>query len=104
MIEPIRDILYSSLHSEQLSSNKRWTSTLRRQLQTAEVELVAPLGKTEVTLGMHDDENRRHHPDRRLTTKSPSTFRASGAGCHLRGGKNGQYALKIDRFLPPDEL
>ncbi len=46
MIEPIRDVLYSSLHSEQVSTDKRWTAMLRQQLQSAKVELVAPLGST----------------------------------------------------------
>lgn len=51
MIEPIRDVLYSTMHSEQAGSDKRWTSLLRRQLLTAEVELVAPLGGSALTLG-----------------------------------------------------
>ena len=51
MIEPIRDVLYSTMHSEQAGSDKRWTSMLRKQLQTAEVELVAPLGSTDMPLG-----------------------------------------------------
>jgi len=51
MVEPIRDVLYSTMHSEQASSDKRWTGTLTRQLQTAEVELVATLGNTSVTFG-----------------------------------------------------
>jgi flagellar motor switch protein FliM len=35
MMEPIRDMLSSSMHSEQLSSDKHWTTTLTRQLQGA---------------------------------------------------------------------
>ncbi len=51
MIEPIRDVLYSTMHSEQAGSDQRWTGMLRRQLLTAEVELVAPLGSTDLALG-----------------------------------------------------
>jgi flagellar motor switch protein FliM len=51
MVEPIRDMLNSSMHSEQTGSDNRWTSMLTRQLQTAEVELVATLGTTSITFG-----------------------------------------------------
>ena len=50
MWEPSRDILYSTMSSEQLSSDRRWIGTLRRQLQSAEVEMVVSLGKGDVTL------------------------------------------------------
>lgn len=33
MVEPIRDLLYSTMQSDQLSTDKRWVGTLRRQLQ-----------------------------------------------------------------------
>src|SRR5574343_530366 len=67
MLEPIRDLLYSTMQSDQLSSDKRWIITLRKQLQGAEVDNV-PL--MECTYGQ----------------------------------VNGQYALKVDRFIatPPE--
>ncbi len=33
MIEPIRDLLYSTMQSDQLSTDKRWIIMLRKQLQ-----------------------------------------------------------------------
>jgi flagellar motor switch protein FliM len=51
MLEPIRDLLYSTMQSDQLSSDKRWIGTLRKQLQGAEVEIVAQLGVGKITLG-----------------------------------------------------
>jgi flagellar motor switch protein FliM len=51
MVEPIRDLLHSTMHSEQASSDNRWTGMLTRQLQTAEVELVATLGSATITFG-----------------------------------------------------
>ncbi len=50
MVEPIRDVLYSTMHSEQAASDKRWTNLLTQQLQQAEVEIVATLGDAQVTL------------------------------------------------------
>ena len=51
MIEPIRDLLYSSMQGERLEVDERWTRLLTKQIQVAEVNLVANLGETPVTLG-----------------------------------------------------
>src|SRR6185312_16406000 len=51
MIEPIRDVLTSSLQGETLEVDKRWIRLMRQQIQTAEVELVADLGTAKSTLG-----------------------------------------------------
>jgi flagellar motor switch protein FliM len=50
MLEPIRDLLYSTMQSDQLSTDKRWIGTLRKQLQSAEVEVVAQLGSGKISL------------------------------------------------------
>ncbi|MGZ9006038.1 MAG: flagellar motor switch protein FliM, partial [Burkholderiales bacterium] len=50
MIEPIRDALYSSLQGEQMDTDKRWVKLLSRQVQSADVELVANLGNAELTV------------------------------------------------------
>lgn len=49
MIEPIRDLLYSSLQGDHMEVDKRWVRLLSKQIQTAEVELIANLGHTKVT-------------------------------------------------------
>jgi flagellar motor switch protein FliM len=51
MVEPIRDLLYSSMQSDQLSTDQRWIVMLRKQLKDAEVEIAAQLASTTVTLG-----------------------------------------------------
>ncbi len=50
MIEPIRDLLYSAMQSDQLSTDRRWVVMLRRQLKDAEVDLSASLTQKTVTL------------------------------------------------------
>lgn len=50
MIEPIRDLLYSTMQSDQLSTDQRWIVMLRNQLKNAEVEIAAQLATTTVTL------------------------------------------------------
>ncbi|KYC29306.1 flagellar motor switching and energizing component [Sterolibacterium denitrificans] len=103
MIEPLRGVLYSSLHSEQLSADKRWTTMLRRQLQTAEVELVAPLGSTRISLGdimklqVGDIIPIEIGEKLNVTAHDVPVFSAS------YGVKNDQYALKLDKFLAQEE-
>ena len=50
MIEPIRELLYSALQSDQASYDSRWAHLLQRQLKDAEVEIVVPFGDAEVRL------------------------------------------------------
>lgn len=103
MVEPIRDVLYSTMHSEQAGADKRWTSTLARQLQLAEVELVVPLAACEIMLDkvaelkvgdvipIHIDENIQAEVDG-----------IPVMDCRY-GIRNGQYALRLERFLAQDD-
>ena len=50
MIEPIRDVLYSALQGDQMNGDNRWVKLMSRQVQAAEVEIVATLGNSSVTL------------------------------------------------------
>src|SRR5574343_251781 len=104
MLEPIRDLLYSTMQSDQLSSDKRWIVTLRKQLQGAEVEIVAQLGSGKITLGQIlklnvGDVIPLHIPEKieALVDNVPLME------CTY-GQVNGQYALKVDRFIatPPE--
>jgi flagellar motor switch protein FliM len=99
MLEPIRDLLYSTMQSDQLSSDKRWIGTLRKQLQGAEVEIVAHLGTGNITLGQilklkAGDIIPFHIPERieALVDNVPLME------CSY-GQQNGQYALKVERFI-----
>lgn len=51
MIEPIRDLLYSSLQADRTEIDQRWISQLRAQVLNADVELVARLAETTLKLG-----------------------------------------------------
>jgi flagellar motor switch protein FliM len=103
MIEPIRDVLYSTMHSEQAGSDLRWTSMLRRQLLTAEVELVAPLGATNISLG--EVAKLKVGDIVPLDIGEVVGVKVDGVplmDCRY-GINNGQYALKVERFLAQDE-
>lgn len=51
MLEPIRELLYSSVQGEHVEMDQRWTRTLVKQMQSADVEVTAILGHANVTLG-----------------------------------------------------
>ncbi len=103
MIEPIRDLLYSTMHSEQAGSDKRWIGTLRRQLLAAEVELVAPLGGTQITLG--EVAALKVGDIVPINIEDIVNVRVDGIplmNCRY-GVNSGQYALKVDQFVAQEE-
>ena len=42
-LEPIRDVLYSTIQGDSVEPDRRWVNLLKQQIQSAEVELVAEL-------------------------------------------------------------
>ena len=104
MMEPIRDLLYSTMQSDQLSTDKRWIGTLRKQLQGAEVEIVALLGTANVTLG----QILKLRAGDVIPLNIPERIHATVDNVPLMecsyGQQSGQYALKVERFIstPPE--
>ncbi len=99
MLEPIRDLLYSTMQSDQLSTDKRWIGTLRKQLQGAEVEIVANLGTGQVSLR---DILKLKVGDV-IPITIPPLIEATVDHTQLMecsyGQQNGQYALRVERFI-----
>jgi len=50
-LEPIRDTLYSSVQGDGHEPDRRWVRQLTQQVQAADIELVAELARTPVTIG-----------------------------------------------------
>lgn len=103
MMEPIRDTLYDAPDGAPTSSDKHWASMLARQLQTAEVELTATLGTTNITLGgilkMQIGDV--------IPLIIEEKVQAAIGGIPIiearYGIQNGQLALKVERFLAEEE-
>jgi flagellar motor switch protein FliM len=99
MIEPIKDILTSSLQAENLEVDKRWIRMMRQQIQLAEVEIVADLGTAEVSL--------RDIVDMKvgdiIPLDIPKTIEAKVDGVPVMecayGKFNGQYTLRVEKLL-----
>ena len=49
MIQPIRELLFSTMQGDHLSEDKNWNSLMARQIKSAEIELVAILGQANLT-------------------------------------------------------
>jgi flagellar motor switch protein FliM len=50
-LEPIRDILYSTVQGDAHEPDRRWVRMLTQQVQSADVELTAELARTTLTVG-----------------------------------------------------
>lgn len=103
MLEPIRDLMYSTVQGDQLTQDRRWTRLLSRQLQTADVTLNCTLGTADLTL--RDIVDMRVGDVIPLSVAPVLQSEIDGVPvfeCH-QGISNGHYALKVERFINPDE-
>lgn len=103
MIEPIKDTLYSALQGDNLEIDKRWIKLLSQQVQGAEVELIANLGYTKVTL----DQILSMQAGDIIPLDIPKTVTAHADGvpimdCHY-GTINGRYALRVNTMISQSE-
>lgn len=103
MIEPIRDMLTSTMQADRAEADERWVQQMTFQVQDAEVELVANLGQTSVTLRQIMNLKQGDV----ISLDLPDAVVAQVDGIPLfrcqYGQKNGQLALKIDQVLQDEE-
>ncbi|WP_119157480.1 flagellar motor switch protein FliM [Caldimonas tepidiphila] len=98
-LEPIRDVLYSTLQGDASGSDRRWVKLLTREIQAAEVDLVAELAHAPATveqllsLKAGDFIELDLQPRIEAKVDGVPVF-----GCHY-GTSNGRYAIKIDEML-----
>ncbi len=99
MIEPVRDLLYSSMQGDHLEVDKRWLRLLAQQVQTADVELVATLGQAAVTF----KQILKMKAGDVIPFGIPDSIVAAVDGVPVMecryGLFNGQYALKVEKML-----
>ncbi|MFN0040434.1 MAG: flagellar motor switch protein FliM [Burkholderiales bacterium] len=98
-LEPIRDLLYSSLQGDNVEPDKRWVRMLSRQIQSADVELVADLGHAKLTL--QEVANLKVGDVIPLDIPGVLTGNVDGLPiieCNY-GTFNGQYALRVQRII-----
>jgi len=99
MIEPLRDVLSSTMQADRTEVDNRWVNLMRHQVQAAEVELVATLGHAEVTLNQILNLKEGDV----VTLDIPETIVADVSGIPVLecryGMLNGRMALKVENIL-----
>ena len=98
-LEPIRDVLYSTIHGDGQEPDRRWVKVMGAQIQAARVELTAELGRAPATVEQllsfkpGDFIELEMRPQIQATVQGVPVF-----DCHY-GISNGKYALKVDQLL-----
>ena len=98
-MEPIRDLLYSSMQGDQAEPDKRWVTMLKKQVQMAEVDLVASLASTQLTVA--DIMELRIGDVIPIEIDKVIEARVDNVpvfNCSY-GTSGGQYALKVEEVL-----
>ena len=98
-LEPIRDVLYSTVHGNGAEPDLRWINLLKTQIEFAEVELVAELATAATTV----EQMLAYKPGDFIELDLDPAIQAKVDGvplldCHY-GTANGRYALKIDQLI-----
>jgi flagellar motor switch protein FliM len=98
-LEPIRDVLYSTVQGDGTEPDRRWISLMKGQIQQAEVELVVELAHAPATV----EQLLAFKPGDFIELDLQRGIQAKVAGvpvfdCHY-GISNGKYALKVDQLL-----
>ena len=103
MIEPIRDLLYEGMQGDRMEVDERWVSFLSNKVQSTEVKLIANLSEAEVTVR----ELLEMKIGDVIALDIPESITAHVEGVPVLecgyGVHNGQYALKVKKFLAADD-
>ncbi|HEV7912410.1 MAG TPA: flagellar motor switch protein FliM [Albitalea sp.] len=103
-LEPIRDVLYSTIQGDSNEPDRRWVNLLKEQIQSANVDLVAELATAPATV----EQLLSFKPGDFIELDLQPGIQAKVAGvpildCHY-GTSNGKYALKVDQLLSSSNL
>jgi flagellar motor switch protein FliM len=98
-LEPIRDVLYSSIQGDGAEPDRRWVNLMKQQIQSAQVELVAELAQAPATV----EQLLAFKAGDFIELDLHQSIQAKVVGvpvfdCHY-GISNGKYALKVDQLL-----
>jgi flagellar motor switch protein FliM len=103
-LEPIRDVLYSTLQGDSNEPDRRWIKLLEQQIQSAEVELVAELARAPATVEQLLSFKAGDFVELDLEPKIHATVDGVPVfECHY-GTSNNRYALKVERLVTHSNL
>ncbi len=98
-LEPIRDVLYSTIQGDAAEPDRRWVNLMKQQIQSAEVELIAELAQAPATV----EQLLSFKVGDFIELDLQQAIQAKVVGvpvfdCHY-GTSNGKYALKVNQLL-----
>ena len=103
-MEPIRDVLYSSTQGDSVEVDRRWVRVLTREIQSAEVTLVAELARADATV----EQLLAMKPGDFIELDREPRIRASIEGVPVfecqYGTHNSKYAIRIEECLRNSDL
>lgn len=103
-MEPIRDVLYSTTQGDSIEVDRRWVTVLTREIQAAEVTLVAELARADATV----EQLLAMKPGDFIELERESRIEASVDGVPVfecqYGTHNARYAIRIDRSLRGNDM
>lgn len=98
-IEPVREILCSSMQGDTVEPDDRWSDALERQVHLTKMEVIARLAKTKISLGQVSSLQ----PGDLIYLDIPETVDASIEGVPIMnckfGSRNGHYSLKVQKVF-----
>jgi flagellar motor switch protein FliM len=98
-LEPIRDILYSSVQGDGQEPDRRWVRQLTQQVQSAEVELVAELARTTLTVAELKQLRAGDFIELPLKEIIPATIDGVPMMECRFGTVNGRTAIRVEKLL-----
>jgi flagellar motor switch protein FliM len=103
-LEPIRDVLYSTIQGDAAEPDHRWVNLLKQQIQSAEVEMVAELATAPATV----EQLLSFKPGDFIELDLEPVIQAKVDGvpvfdCHY-GTSNGRYSIKVEQLLTTSNL
>ncbi len=103
-LEPIRDVLYSSTQGDSIEVDRRWVNVLTREIQAAEVTLVAELARANATV----EQLLAMKPGDFIELERETRIQATVDGVPVfecqYGTHNAKYAIRIDKSLRGNDL
>ncbi len=102
-LEPIRDVLYSTIQGDAAEPDRRWVNLMKQQIQSAQVELIAELAEAPATV----EQLLSFKVGDFIELDLHQAIQAKVVGvpvfdCHY-GTSNGKYALKVNQLLTNSE-
>jgi len=103
-LEPIRDVLYSTIQGDSAEPDRRWINLLKTQIQSADVDLVAELARASATV----EQLLSFKPGDFIELDLNPMIEAKIDGvpvleCHY-GTSNKRFALKVNRLITTSNL